>query len=181
LALVAAARTSYVDSMSEERQMGPEVARTQPIFIQDFVDVESPYEVLRERFSGDSEWLAPIASAATQDGETLRMRIGPSWGAGLMTREVRISLGPARHGVDTLLRSLSWEATELPSLFPSLEGDVELAPIGPSSCRVSLAVVYTPPLGEFGARIDRALLHRVAQSTVRSFVTRVASNLRTDV
>lgn len=148
------------------------------IFIQDFVDVPRSFEAIRARFTGDSGWLSPIASAATQDGETLLLRIGPAWSAGIVTREVRITLGPAREGVDALLRSLSWAASDLPSLFPLLEGDIELAPIGPDWCRVSLAVVYTPPLGEFGARVDRVLLHRVAQSTVRSFVSRVATNLQ---
>jgi hypothetical protein len=45
---------------------------------------------------------------------------------------------------------------------------------------VSVAVVYTPPLGGLGARIDRALLHRVAASTVRSFVSRLATNFQTE-
>jgi hypothetical protein len=40
--------------------------------------------------------------------------------------------------------------------------------------------VYTPPLGGLGARIDRALLHRVAASTVRSFVSRLATNFQTE-
>ena len=157
-----------------------DVEKRRPIFIQDFVDVERSFESLRARFSGDSEWLAPIASAATQDGETLRMRIGPSWAGGLVTREVQVTLGLPHERVDSLFRSLSWGASGLQSLFPLLEGDIELAPIGVDWCRVSLAVIYTPPLGEFGARVDRALLHRVAASTVRSFVSRVATNLQSD-
>jgi hypothetical protein len=152
-----------------------------PIFVQDFVDVARPFEVLRERFSGDGEWLAPLATAATQDGETLRMRIGPSWASGLVTREIRVTLWPPRERGDALARSLAWVPSEWQSLFPLLDGDIELAPIGPDWSRISLAVAYTPPLGGFGARVDRAVLHHVAASTVRSFLAQVATRLQSDV
>lgn len=164
--------------MGEEQKSDSSVTRPQPVFIQDFVDVESPFESVRGRFIGDSEWMTPIASAASEDGETLRMRIGPTWSSGLVTREVHVTLGPAREGVDSILRSLSWTASEHAALFPSLDGDIELAPLDPEITRISLNVVYTPPLGDFGARIDRVILHRVAQSTVRSFISRIAANLR---
>ncbi|MHB1209436.1 MAG: hypothetical protein ACYC1I_06970 [Acidimicrobiales bacterium] len=148
-----------------------------PIFIQDFADIERPFNEAQIRFSGASEWLSPLASEASEEGEALRMRIGPSWSAGLVTREVNVTLGPSRARGDTVSRSLAWRASELQSLFPLLEGDIELAPIGDDGCRISLAVVYTPPLGGLGARVDRALLHRVAASTVRSFISKVATNL----
>ncbi|MBW4077686.1 MAG: hypothetical protein HIU84_04085 [Acidobacteria bacterium] len=148
-----------------------------PIFIQDFADIERPFNEVQIRFAGESEWLSPLASEASEDGEALRMRIGPSWSAGLVTREVNVTLGPSRARGDTVSRSLAWRASELQSLFPLLEGDIELAPIGDDGSRISLAVVYTPPLGGLGARVDRALLHRVAASTVRSFISKVALNL----
>jgi hypothetical protein len=40
-----------------------------------------------------------------------------------------------------------------------------------------LSASYVPPLGELGWRLDRALLHRVAESTVRSFLLRLAASL----
>ena len=150
-----------------------------PIFIQDFADIDRSFEHVRTRFAGESEWLSPLASAATEDGEALRMRIGPSWAAGIVTREVSVTLGPWRPRGDAISRSLAWRASELQSLFPLLEGDIELAPIGEEGSRISLAVVYTPPLGGMGALVDRAVLHRVAASTVRSFISKVASNLET--
>jgi hypothetical protein len=58
---------------------------------------------------------------------------------------------------------------------------LELAPLGPDQCRISLAATYTPALGRFGAQVDRTLLHRVAASTVRSFLTQMATKLQTNV
>jgi hypothetical protein len=152
-----------------------------PIFIEDFTDVARSFTTLHERFSGDGQWLAPLATMATQEGEILRMRIGPSWAAGLVSREVEVKLWPPRQRDNALVRSLTWVPSEWQSLFPLLDGDIELAPLGSDSSRISLAVAYTPPLGGFGARIDRALLHRVAASTVRSFLTQVATRLMIDV
>ncbi len=151
-----------------------------PIFIEDFIDVDRSFADLRERFSGDGQWLAPLATIATQEGEVLRMRIGPTWAAGLVSREVEVMLWPTRARGNALARSLTWVPSEWQSLFPLLDGDIELAPLGTGWSRVSLAVAYTPPLGGFGAAVDRALLHRVAASTVRSFLTQVAERLQTD-
>jgi hypothetical protein len=36
---------------------------------------------------------------------------------------------------------------------------------------------YEPPLGTLGRQIDRLLLHRVAEATVRSFMRRLAESL----
>jgi len=139
--------------------------------------VSRPLEAVRERFTGDGRWLAPLASAAEEDGEALRLRIGPSWVAGRVAREVRVTLGLHHDRGDALIVPLAWEPSGLPTLLPALDGDVELAPLGPDRCRLTLSASYAPPLGELGRRLDRALLHQVARSTVRSFLSRVARSL----
>jgi hypothetical protein len=149
-----------------------------PCFIDDFVDVEGAFEELSERFSGDGQWLAPLATVATQDGDSFQMRVGPSWAAGIVTHEVNVTLWPLRERGFALARSITWTPNDWQFLFPLLEGDLELAPLGPMKCRISLAATYTPALGRFGAQVDRALLHRVAASTVRSFLTQVATKLQ---
>ena len=88
-----------------------------------------------------------------------------------------MTLGPPRDRGDALVVPFAWEATGLRTLFPLLEGDLELAPLGAESFRLTLSATYVPPLGELGARLDQALFHRVALSTVRSLLDRVASTL----
>lgn len=148
------------------------------IFVQDFVDLARPFEQVQEPFLGDGSWLAPLASAAEEDGESLRVRIGPSWGAGRVTREVRVVLQPAWDRGDALIIPLSWEPVGLQSLIPSLRGDLGIAPLGPDNCRITLSASYVPPLGELGVRLDHAAMRRVAASTVRSFLARVAASLQ---
>ena len=156
----------------------PDSKKRTPCFIDDFVDVDCPFETLRARFSGDGQWLAPLATVATQDGDSFQMRVCPTWAAGIVTHEVNVTVWSPRERGFALARSITWTPSDWQFLFPLLEGDLELAPLGPVRCRISLAATYTPALGRFGAQVDRALLHRVAASTVRSFLTQVATNLQ---
>jgi hypothetical protein len=159
----------------------PETKKRTSCFVEDFVDVASPIESLCARFSGDGEWLAPLATVASQDGDNFQMRVGPSWAAGIVTREVNVTLWAPRKRGRALARSLTWTPNDWQFLFPLLDGDLELAPLDPDHCRISLAATYTPALGRFGVHVDRALLHRVAASTVRSFLTQLSSKLQTGI
>ncbi len=150
------------------------------IFISDFVDVSLPLEVVRGHFVRIGRWLADLASAAEQDGEALRLQIGPTWIGGLVSREVEVTLGPMRERGEARVVPIEWGASGFAGMFPVLNGDLELAAIGSRDCRLSLDASYHPPLGDLGRALGRALLHRVAQSTVRSFLARVATGLETD-
>jgi hypothetical protein len=147
------------------------------IFLEDFVDVSLPLGFIRGRCCRAENWLTALASAAEEDGEVLRLQIGPTWAGGRVTREVEATVGPARDRGAACVVPLAWKATGMAGLFPVLDGDLELAPLGSNRCRLTLSASYLPPLGDLGRALDRALLHRVAQSTVRSFLARVAANL----
>ncbi len=147
------------------------------IFVEDFIDVSQPLPSVRGRIDSAGKWVAALASAAEEDGETLRVQIGPAWAGGRVTREVEVVLGPTRERGEAFIVPLTWRATGLASLFPVLEGDVEVAPLGSNQSRVTLSASYLPPLGDVGLSLDHALMHRVAQSTLRSFLARVAASL----
>ncbi|MGO9657576.1 MAG: hypothetical protein ACLQVK_05935 [Acidimicrobiales bacterium] len=63
------------------------------------------------------------------------------------------------------------------SLFPALDADLELCPLGESQTELTLRGRYQPPGGALGRRIDQLLLHRLADATVRAFVTSLAARL----
>ena len=146
-------------------------------FIENSVEVSRPFEAVRERFVSNGTWFAPLESAAEEDGEALYLRMGPSWASGRVAREVRVTLGPPRDRGIAVVVPISWQSSGLPALFPVLDGDLELLPLNPDHCRVSLFASYVPPFGQLGGQLNRALLYRVAQSTVRSFLARVAESL----
>lgn len=147
------------------------------LFVHDFVDVSCPIEVAQQWCHGDGKRLEPLAISAGADANELLVKMGPSWAFGALSKEVRVTLGTCRERGTGIAVSIRWLAAQLPTLFPVLDGDLEFAPIGPSQVRVILSASYVAPLGELGRRLDRALLHRVAESTVRSFLVRLAQSL----
>jgi hypothetical protein len=58
-----------------------------------------------------------------------------------------------------------------------MEAELVLTPLGPDLTHVTFRGSYDPPLSGFGAVLDRIALHRVAESTVRSFLQRLAAAL----
>jgi hypothetical protein len=84
---------------------------------------------------------------------------------------------PIRIASRTIL-PLSWSAVGGRGLFPRLQGDLELAGLGPESTHLALSVRYQLPLGPSGTTIDPSVLHRIAEATVKDFLDRTAPRLR---
>ena len=55
-----------------------------------------------------------------------------------------------------------------------LEAELEFASLGTELTQLSLSGRYQPPLGLIGRTIDRALLSRVAEATIKDFLDRLA-------
>ena len=124
---------------------------------------------------GKPDWFSRFATEAEEDGEApYYFRAGPG---GPMTHKVRVTLGSPHNRGMAIVVPLSWEASNLPGLFPVLDGEMEVASIDDRRCRVTLSASYTPPLGEVGRQLDRLFLHGLASSTARSFLDRVADGL----
>ena len=83
-----------------------------------------------------------------------------------------------RSAGESAVLALRWEATGPGGrLFPALDADLSLIPAGQHSTRLSLAGAHRPPLAALGAGPDQAVVHEVADVTVRSLLTRVADVL----
>jgi hypothetical protein len=116
-----------------------------------------------------------MADVAYRDGEELRARVGP--GAGALAKEVRLVLGPPEVHRSGLLYPLSWSAVGSENLFPRLTADLLVSHVGHDRTRITVDGTYQPPLGPLGKVIDRALLRRVAEATVRAWTDRLAEAL----
>ena len=74
--------------------------------------------------------------------------------------------------------AIRWEATGPGGgLFPVLDADIRLAPAGEHVTLLTITGTYRPPFGPLGEVLDRALLHRVAAATIRSFLAGVAARI----
>ncbi|MEO9007734.1 MAG: hypothetical protein ABI401_11540 [Candidatus Dormibacter sp.] len=113
------------------------------------------------------------------DGRELLAKVGVRVGRLPIYKQVQLKLGalPSASPADRLMLPVSWEAVGGPPLFPSMEGTIHVQPEDARSTRLTLNACYDPPLGALGKLIDRALMHRVAQATIKDFVERVAGRL----
>lgn len=72
---------------------------------------------------------------------------------------------------------LTWKASFPERLFPVMEGKVELAPVDGLTTRLTVSGMYEPPLGRVGRQLDEAVMHRVAEATVKELAESIAERL----
>ncbi len=124
-----------------------------------------------DRVRGNLEEWAEIAY---RDGEQLRAKVGPT---GSLAREVNMDIGVAEIHSSGLVYPLRWTANGSTFLFPELNADLILSNEGPHRTALTLKGTYQPPLGPLGRLVDRAVLGRVAEATVRDWMDRLATAL----
>ena len=122
--------------------------------------------------------LAGVSRDAYEGALTRLIRVGPFGDAPGISKQVQVRLiGPVRRDATTTVW-LRWEATgPAGGLFPVLDADLLLRPVGLEKTCMTLNGCYRPPLGRLGAGLDRAVLHRVATATVRALVRGIADAL----
>lgn len=148
------------------------------MFVRDEVPIDIGFEVARDRLAKLDRWFLTASDDAYGEGMTGLSRIGPRGPAPGISRlaEIRLQSLTAHDGHAGL--ALRWEARGPGGrLFPVLDADLTLTPAGENAALLTLSGAYRPPLGNLGAELDRLLLHRVAEATIRNFLERVASAL----
>ena len=141
------------------------------MFIYYFAQADRSFEEAREILSRLLEGLSDSADIAYREGEELRLRA--SAGRRQIAKTVHLDVGEMVELNDQSVVPITWEATGAPSLFPRMEAELILAPVSQSITQIALRGSYKPPLGKMGEVANRALLHRVAESTVKRFVDRL--------
>ncbi len=146
------------------------------MFLRYFVEIPLPFTRVEEALLRSPQaWLPGLAEGANGYGTRLMADLGLGPPERRLTKRVEVEVGEARRLGSATHLPLSWKATGAPALFPTLDAHIEVAPLGEWQTQLSLSGTYRPPLGAFGRAADRALLHRVAESTVKDFVDRTAA------
>jgi len=151
------------------------------MFARYFVELPIQHERVEHVLTeAPGSWLPGIATKANHHGDRLLAEVG--FGDEVrIAREVAIDLGsPLRLPTKTIV-PLRWTATGASGLFPSLDADLEIAPLGQDRCQLSLSARYVPPLGALGRVIDRALLFRVAEATIKNFLDQVRDSISREI
>ena len=139
------------------------------MFIRYYLELAVPFEAVeRALLDEPATWVPGMALDAEAGGQRLLAEVG---------FEVEIEIGkPYVIPAKTML-PITWRATAAGRIFPQLEADIEIAPLGVSRTQLSISARYRPPLGPVGRVLDKALLHRVAEATVKDFLDRVGERL----
>jgi hypothetical protein len=147
------------------------------MFARYFVELSLPLdEVERALLDRPDAWLPRLAGVADERGEALLAEVGFGDPVRLGKR-VELEFGaPIRMPSRTIL-PLRWHAAGGPGRFPALDADLEIAPLGATATQLSISARYVPPMGAVGRALDRALLHRVAEATIKDFLDRLAEAL----
>lgn len=105
-------------------------------------------------------------------------RVGPLGEVPGVSKLVKISFLEPVYSEDAMALGLRWEATGVTGgLFPVFDGDLTLSRVGEQSTRLGLVGSYRPPLGALGAGLDKAIMGKVADATIRTLLRGVAAAL----
>jgi hypothetical protein len=122
--------------------------------------------------------LAESATAACAQGDDLLVRVGPSGSDARLSKTVAVKIGRPIIQGEVISLPLLWEAVGTPALFPRVDASLEVVPLAPTLTQLSFFGRYDPPLGRLGQSLDQLLLHRLAEHTIRAFLSDVARQLR---
>ncbi|MBI1351749.1 MAG: hypothetical protein GC156_11605 [Actinomycetales bacterium] len=99
-------------------------------------------------------------------------------GAAGVAKDVLVQVAQPYEASGTDVIPFRWVATgKAGVLFPELDGNLTLTPDTDETSSLELQGAYRPPLARVGGALDRLLLHRVAEATMRKFTRDVASGV----
>jgi len=147
------------------------------MFVRYFAELPFPLETVEEMLLRSPEgWIPGLAHHAEGVGEQLLVDSGfGSAGRRAPERMVVEIREPVRLASRTIL-PMTWRASESDAPYPEAEADIEVASLGQIT-QLSVSARYRPPAGTAGRTVDRMLLHRVVEATVKDFVDRARDKL----
>ena len=148
------------------------------MFVRYYMELHRPFpEVEAALLAAPQEWLPGLATEAQARGQGLLVEVGFETAGGRVGKQVEIELGDSFRTASKTILPMTWRATRTETLFPSLEADLEVAALGAGRTQFSISARYRPPFGAVGRAIDRTLLHRVAEATLKDFLDRAGEAL----
>jgi hypothetical protein len=144
------------------------------MFARYFVELEiEPDQVRDLLLRGPESWLPALATAATYQGDVLLAQVG--FGQEVrIERTVAVELGSPLALASKTILPLRWTPSGTSGLFPTLDADLEIARLEDARTQLAMSARYAPPLGAVGRVVDRMVMFRVAEATIKDFLDRVA-------
>jgi hypothetical protein len=141
------------------------------VFVHHSIHIDRPIlEVSVALARGSREWFPRLE-------EPSLAAVGPEFAGIGIRKKVAIEFGePVASGSWTEV-PISWKPTSAQKLFPVMTGKIELAPVDGGTTRLTVSGMYEAPLGRMGKHLDNALMHAVAEGTVKDIAGSIAKRL----
>jgi len=143
------------------------------MFIRYFLELSVPrLQVVEALMLDPQTWLPEIAAGSTERGDALlvtaRIVGGPP-----ARRPVALEFGTPLYLQHKTILPMRWIPQAGGGPFPALDTDLETAGLGPARTQLAVSArLAAAPLAP-GPAIDRGLLFRVAEATVKDFLDQV--------
>jgi hypothetical protein len=147
------------------------------MFARYFVEIAGDrHRIERVLLDAPETWLPTLATPANLRGDRLLAEVG--FGDDVrIARTVALQVGEPIHVPGKTTIPIAWSASGPAGVFPALDADLEVAELEDGRCQLAISARYEPPLGAVGRAIDRALLSRVAEATLKDFLDRVREGI----
>ena len=147
--------------------------QTRNMFVRYFVELPFRSEDVERVLRRDPEsWLPTLARHANARGERLLAQVGTGGGTQIR-RTVEVVVGSPVALTSKVVLPVAWRPTHGTGLLPSMDAD--------GACHLAMSARYEPPLRGLGKALDQALLHRIAEATVKDFLDRTGELIRRDM
>jgi hypothetical protein len=141
------------------------------MFVQHSVHINKAFDLCSAALARDPKRWFPA------HGDQASYSVGPMIAGVPFQKRVYVEAGePVKVG-DSIEVPVKWRATFIKGLFPLMEGKVELVSVDPDVTRLSVCGMYEPTLAKFRKHVDDALMHRVAEGTVKELAESIAKRL----
>ena len=121
------------------------------------------------------------AALLENPGKWFPKSVGVHVGGVPVRKRVTIEFGDPVKTSTWAVIPISWKPTFGRKLLPEMNGKVELAPVSSDETRLTVSGMYEPPLGRLGEQLDEALMHNVAEGTVKELAESFAERLNRSV
>jgi hypothetical protein len=147
------------------------------MFVRYYTELPLPYEQVRDGAVDPppEEWLPELAADAEASTGRLLLEVGLKFAGMDLRQRGRVELShwlATSSGGESI--HITWASAQLPGLFPTVDAEFEVAPLGSERTQLGLSAQYEPPLGWLGRGMDRFLLHRIAEAAAKDFVDSAA-------
>jgi hypothetical protein len=147
------------------------------VFARYYVELPlDPEHVVQALTREPGAWIPGLAADAHHEGDRLLAEVG--FGTDVrVARKVAVEVGRPISVTAKTIVPIRWDPMGGAGLFPALDADLEIAPLGNGRTQLAMSARYVPPLGTLGRAVDRAILHRVAEATLKDFLDNVLTAL----